>query len=240
MKRLFVLSLLFVTLLSSCRYFSGKRIRGNGQVKTETRSAGSFTDIDVSGAIDVYVRQDSVSSVKVETDENLLDYVEIAGNGSVLRIQPRKGTNLRPTHGIKVYVSNLAYKQFEASGACNIYGENKIKTAETLSIDLSGASDISMELAAPEVKVDATGAGKATLKGETRDLSLHGTGATDFRCYELLSENCRVRLSGAGEAQVFASVKLDVHVSGAADVKYKGNAAVVQEISGAGSVKKVD
>jgi hypothetical protein len=35
-------------------------------------------------------------------------------------------------------------------------------------------------------------------------------------------------------------VKLDVDVSGAADVKYKGNATVSQRVSGAGSVKKVN
>ena len=46
-------------------------------------------------------------------------------------------------------------------------------------------------------------------------------------------------MSGAGDAEVFASVKLDVEVSGASDVKYKGNAAVSQDVSGAGSVKKV-
>jgi len=55
-----------------------------------------------------------------------------------------------------------------------------------------------------------------------------------------MAENTQVELSGAGDAQVFASVKLDVRVSGAADVKYKGNATVSQSVRGAGSVKKVE
>ena len=46
-------------------------------------------------------------------------------------------------------------------------------------------------------------------------------------------------MSGACDAEVFASVKLDVKASGASDVKYKGNAAVSQHVSGAGNVKKV-
>jgi hypothetical protein len=33
---------------------------------------------------------------------------------------------------------------------------------------------------------------------------------------------------------------LDIEASGSSDVKYKGNAAVSQNISGAGSVKRVD
>jgi hypothetical protein len=49
-----------------------------------------------------------------------------------------------------------------------------------------------------------------------------------------------VAISGAGSAEVYASVKLDATVSGAGNVNYKGNASEVnQHVSGAGSVKKV-
>jgi len=90
------------------------------------------------------------------------------------------------------------------------------------------------------VETGSSGAGSISLKGETKDFSVDGSGSTDIHCFELLAENTSVELSGAGDAQVYASVKLDVHVSGAADVKYKGNANLTKEISGAGSVKKVD
>jgi Putative auto-transporter adhesin, head GIN domain len=54
-------------------------------------------------------------------------------------------------------------------------------------------------------------------------------------------ENTKVDISGAGSAQVFASVKLDAEVSGAGSVTYKGNAVnVSQHVSGVGSVNKVN
>lgn len=93
---------------------------------------------------------------------------------------------------------------------------------------------------APKVEADLSGAGSLTLSGQTKDFNVDGAGSTDIKCFDLQSENTDIKLSGAGDANVFASVKLDVRVSGAADVKYKGNATVSQEISGAGSVKKVD
>jgi hypothetical protein len=56
-----------------------------------------------------------------------------------------------------------------------------------------------------------------------------------------MAENTKVDISGAGSAEVFASVKLDAHVSGAGKVRYKGDAAnVQQQVSGAGSVKKAE
>ena len=78
-------------LFSSCRQIFAKRIRGNGNITTQTRSAGSFNSIDVSGSIDVYIKQDSAPSVKVETDDNLQQYVETFRDGDVLRIKTQEG-----------------------------------------------------------------------------------------------------------------------------------------------------
>ena len=50
-----------------------------------------------------------------------------------------------------------------------------------------------------------------------------------------------MEISGAGSAQVYASVRLNAEVSGAGSVDYKGGAPVGdQHVSGAGSVHKVE
>lgn len=240
MKRTFILAVFSVLFFSSCREVFGKRIRGNGVTQAESRSVSQFSNIKVSGAIDVYVRQDSVSSVKVEADENLQQYIMVENDGSTLDIYPKQGVNLKPSKTIKVFVSAPAFSHFRASGACDIFSENKITSLENIEINLSGASDVKMEVKAPKVDASLSGAGTITLKGETRDFEVDGSGSTDIKCYDLMAENTKVRLSGAGDAEVFASVNLDVRVSGAADVRYKGNATVSQHVSGAGSVKKVN
>lgn len=240
MKRIFLFLISAMLLLTSCSNFMGKRVRGNGKMGSEARTASSFNGVKVSGAIDLYVSTDSTVSIKVDGDENLLNYVIIENDGDMLRIRTKSGINLRPTRGIRVYISAPSYSRLEASGACDIFTENKIISKGTLNVDLSGASDAKLDVNAPGVNVDVSGAGSVTLKGETRDFSVDGSGSTDIKCFELLAENTRVDISGAGNAEVFASVKLDVDVSGAADVKYKGNATVSQRVTGAGSVKKID
>ena len=240
MRRFIILTILFSMLLGSCHFIGGKRIRGNGKITTQSRTVNAFTSVDVRGDIDVYVKQDTVVSVKIEADENLLQYVQLTVENSTLDIREERGFNLKSTRGIKVYVSGPSFKHFEASGACDIFSENQLNSTEPISIDLSGACNAKMDLKTPAINVDMSGAGKITLKGETKDFDVDGSGATDVRCFELMTENSRVEMSGAGDAEVFASLKLDVHVSGAADIKYKGNAAVSQKVSGAGSVKKVE
>jgi hypothetical protein len=239
MKKVFIFSALTILIFSSCRQVFGKRIRGNGSVKTETRNISVFKAIEVNGAIDVYFKQDSLVSVKVETDENLQEYVEVYVENNTVVVEPKDGSNLKPSKSIKVYVSGSFVESLEASGASSIVTENKV-TVEALTVSLSGASDAEVKIKSPKVNVDLSGASTAIISGETKDLKVECSGASKAKCYDLLSENVNADISGASDAQVFASIKIDAKVSGASDLKYKGNAAITQDVSGAGSVKNVE
>src|SRR5437762_11836200 len=104
MRHIFIAALSFLVLFSSCREIFSKRIRGNGNIVTQSRSTGNFNSIHVSGNIDVYASQDSSTSVKVETDENLQEYIEVINDGNTLRIHPKDGYNPRSGRTIKVFV----------------------------------------------------------------------------------------------------------------------------------------
>ena len=243
MKRIilfFSTSLILWFILSSCGQVFGERVRGNGNIQSETRQVDEFSGVDISGAIDLYVKQDSVRSVKIEADENLMGYIEVINIGNKLVVRPEKGYNLKPSRSIKVWVSSPTFRRFEASGACDIISENKISADGELYIDMSGSCHVEMEINAPKIYADLSGSCNLDLKGETKEFEIDGSGSTDVRSMELMAENVKVGISGSGSAEVFASIKLDVSVSGSGDVRYKGNATVNQRISGSGSVKKVE
>lgn len=241
MKKILLLAAIIVVTTSSCRYMWGKKVKGNGSISSTERSVSSFKNVDVSGAIELYVAQGDTKPVKIETDENLLQYIEVEQEGNRIIIKSRDGYNLRPTNKIKVYVTSPVYNDIDVSGASNINGAGRITNTEAMKMDVSGAGDINMEINAPSISADISGAGAVNLKGETKTFDLTLTGAGKAHCYELLSETTKVDISGAGDADVFASVKLDAQVSGAGSVTYKGGATnVAQQVSGAGSVKKVE
>jgi Putative auto-transporter adhesin, head GIN domain len=241
MKKLLLLLAVVAVTTSSCRYMWGKRIKGDGNIKTEEHAVSSFKNVEVSGAIDLYVSQGDLKPVKIETDANLLQYIEVIQEGDKIIVQTKTGVNLRPTDKIKVYVTSPVYNDIDVSGASNINGQNKIINPENLKMEVSGAGDINMEVNAPAIRAEVSGAGSVNLKGETKRFDLELTGASKAHCFDLLSETTSVDISGAGDADVYASVKLDAEVSGAGSVAYKGAATSVnQHVSGAGSVKKVD
>jgi hypothetical protein len=240
MRQIFIIAVSSLLLFSSCREIFAKRIRGTGNITTQTRSAGEFNSIDVSGNINVYARQDSSSSIRVEADENLQQYIETIDEGNVLRIKTQAGYNLRSSRPIKVYVSSAAFKKFEASGACDIFSEGKITSSSDIDFDLSGSCNVTMDVNAPKISVDMSGAGTIKLKGETKDFRIQGSGSTDIKCLDLLAETVDLDISGAGDAEVYASSKLTGTISGAADVRYKGAAQTDIHTSGATSVRKID
>jgi hypothetical protein len=241
MKSFSLILLLGVLMLNSCIYVGGKRTRGNGNIVTEERSVGNFDKVEVRGAIDVYVSQGSAGPVKIEADENLQKYILVEESGGRLVVKTKNGYNLRPSKKMKVYVSAPHYTELKVSGSCNIIGENKITSPDRLSLGVSGAGDIKMEADAPQVEARISGSGNVDLKGNTRDFDLQLSGAGKARCYELLSENTEVDISGAGSAEVYASVRLDAKVSGAGNVRYKGDGSIGENrVSGAGSIKKAE
>jgi len=235
------MALLFLTVLSSCYFLGGRRVKGNGNITTETRNVSEFDKVEVSGAVELYVSSGETQPVKIETDENLIKYIEVEQHGGTLEIKTRRGYNLRPTQKVIVRVSSPNYSKISVSGASNIVGQNKIIARQRLEMHVSGAGDINADVDAPELQSSISGSGDVNLMGQVRDLELEISGAGDAKCFDMKAENTKVHISGAGSADVYASVSLDAHVSGAGSVSYRGGASkVTRHLSGAGSVKKVD
>jgi len=237
----FLVAFLSVLVFSSCHYFGGKRVVGNGQIVTRDHNVGSFQRVEVGGAIEVYIKQDSSQQpVKVETDENLQDLIEISVANGVLHISTAYRYNLEPSKQVKVSVAAPIFNGLVVSGASHLYSENRLTSTESMDIDLSGASELKLDIKAPRINSQISGASTAVISGETRDFVASGSGASHYKCFDLMTENTSVDLSGACNADVFASVKLDVEASGASGVKYKGAAALKQDLSGASGISKVD
>jgi len=239
MNRLLLIAACSLITLSSCHWVF-HQIHGSGNVVTDSRTFSNFTGVEVGSAIELYVKQDSAYSVKVETDDNLQQYIEIDQSENTLRIRERRNVNLRPTGAIKVYVSAPQFTYLDVSGASRIIGQNVLSNSSRLDIGLSGASSGELELKTPQVKAGISGASTIMLTGETKDLSIEASGASGAKCFGLLSENADVDASGASHAEVYGSVKINAIASGASDVYYKGAGAITKDESGAGSVRKAD
>lgn len=233
------LLLVSALILSSCHYIMGERISGNGHIVSEQKNVGSFNSIDASGQVTVHVRQDASASVKIETDQNLQSYLDVFTEGNTLVIRTKQGFHLDPSKDIIAYVNAPVFRNIELSGQCDIIGDSPISGNEPLSLHVSGQGDINLEVRVPKISTEISGQGNVALKGQVTDFEASVSGQGDVKCFDLITDNTTLDISGDSDIEVTANKQLNIEASGSSSVRYKGNANVNQNISGAGSVKKV-
>jgi hypothetical protein len=79
-----------------------------------------------------------------------------------------------------------------------------------------------------------------TLGGSTVDLRLDASGACKFRGFDLTTDYCNAKASGASDIRITVNKELSVNASGASDIDYKGT-GLIRDVrtSGASKISKV-
>ncbi len=230
-----VVLILSMTMQSSCSY-AFKGIKGDGDVIKNQREISSFNGIDVGGAFKVFLTQGSIEKLEVEADANLMDVIKTEVKGGTLYISTKE--DIRDYEALNIYLTFKEIDEMEISGACQVTGEGKF-TFSDLEMDCSGASTVELKLSANTMELDCSGASNMTLYGSVQKVEMDVSGASHFDAYDLEVENYEIEVSGAASAKIFVSGELSAEVSGAAHLKYKGDARIIHhDVSGAASMKK--
>lgn len=211
--------------------------KGNGAIQKEERSINSFSEIEVSGAYNIILSQDSVTSLMVETDSNLLDFIITRNEGSKLIIENNE--SLSPSKETNIYISTPNINAINISGASDIKSVGHVYT-ERMLIVMSGASEIKLNLTAKDLSFEVSGAAILKLSGEADNVTADISGAAEINAFELKTKNFSLSESGSGSADLYVTDKLVIDISGAATVRYKGNPEIDQEVSGAGHLYSAD
>ncbi|HEU4471747.1 MAG TPA: head GIN domain-containing protein [Flavisolibacter sp.] len=239
MKMFPVFTFFLLAIQFSCTNMGGEKITGNGQITTQQRKVAAFTDVEIHGGIKVHLRQDTLAPVRLETDANLMEYVEVESEGGTLVIKPKSNYNLDPSREVIVYISAPSYKKIDLSGASGLVSDNTIAGAGELLLECSGASAMRLEVNMSELNIDLSGSSEIELKGQAREVDANLAGASMMRGFDLVAINASIDLSGSSEAEVYANENLDAQASGASELRYKGAAKVESKTSGSSSVNRV-
>ena len=228
-----------IILLASFMLVSCHRITGSGNIITEKRNPGRFSGVSTSSGIDVELKIGEQMEVTVESDDNIIKYVETKIRDGVLRIRFEDGLSLTSTH-VKVYVTAPAIKSLKASSAGSIMVNDVIQSDEKISIQASSSGNIIVEVEAPEVKASASSGADIAITGKTRDYKADASSGATIKSGNLLSERTTVTASSGATANVHASVSLDARASSGASIRYRGGGNAQKRESSGGSVTKIE
>ncbi len=217
-----------------------KKIKGSGNVKTETREISDFDELRVGGAFSVVLKKSSSNSVILEMDDNILQYVETKVSGGTLKIKTQSDINIQNSTKLKVTVNYTSLNHIDISGACNLSSED-VLVSDDIICELSGAGKLEIEIKSKKFSADVSGAGSMVVSGESSFQRLDLSGAASYKAYDLITAESVVHASGASSARVNVTKKLDAHASGASSIRYKGSPGEKDiHKSGAASIDGID
>lgn len=224
-----------VMSFSSC-----EKIKGKGDIVTETRYTSGYTGISLAVSATVYYTQDSLSSLEVSGQQNVLDRLITHVEGNQLVIKLKKGVNLGTHEPIVLYISSPDVSSLDISGSGNLYTNNGWK-GDDLSVNISGSGNLSVSsIEANRFHANISGSGDIqVLSGQAgwEELKISGSGTIDVR--GVTASQVYTTTSGSGDTYVHAESLLDVTISGSGNVYYLGTPVINTHISGSGNIRRL-
>ena len=197
-----------------------------GKVVTIDILTVGFNEIDLSGAVRLEYKQDSIYSVQVYGNEKAIEAYTITSEDDELVASLKEGTGSinKNTPAITLRITAPFITEIQASGATDIILKDIISQDKELDINIGGAGNVKMDnlCLTENLEVITTGAANLVGRVECRKLKLKMSGAGSGNL-DINSKQARLTLSGAvnvtvsGECHDFAYA-----ATGSSSVKKEG------------------
>jgi hypothetical protein len=226
MKKLFLFAL--VCVLSTAVFAQENR----------SFSVSGFDRLSMGSAFKIDVKQGKQYSITATGESDDVKDLEAKVVSGVLRVG-YKGNNWnkrRKTVNINIVMPSLEGIDFSGASKAVV---NKFVGVKQMAIEVSGASQVTMDFSAPKVTFELSGASSLAITGQGDILHGEVSGASSFKGESFPAKEVNIDASGASSAYVVASNAVHADASGASRIRYSGSAKDIHSnTSGASSVKR--
>lgn len=217
---LFLLPVIFAGCKSKCVDDLGIHVTRDRQLKP-------FNEIGVSGPLRLVMRQDSSFKVSVTADSAAIDLVSAVVKGDRLELSMDK-SKYCGKDSVIINAGIGALKKITAKGAGHIYTSSAIHVGE-LELDLSGATQLMMEVNAAKLITSTDGAASLTFIGQTGSHQLKIKGALQMNAFAFVAGGYDINSQGVSKLQINVLNDLKIKTSGSSDISYKGSPKNISE-----------
>jgi hypothetical protein len=262
---LMILALLAIPALA-CQVATGginiggtRAINGSGDVVEEQRLVSDFTQVEVANQGNLFIEIGETEQLRIEAEDNLLEYIETEVRNGKLTFRTANGVNLRTQEPINYYLTakeldsiaisssgdveapDLAADQFsivvQSSGNLTT-GEI---TSERIDIRIGSSGDVDIEgLNSEFLEVRISSSGNLTIHtGSVIEQEIGISSSGDYEAKDLSSSVADVDLSSSGSVTIRVSESLRAELTSSGDVRYLGNPTVNSRTSSSGEVIQI-
>jgi hypothetical protein len=222
-----LLGILVAVLLVGCSGYSRTAsvprvdgIAGSGRLVTQQFALSGFTGIEARSAFKVDVFQSDSYQVSVTADDNVMGSVEVGVAEGKLTLSMRPGSYVRTTYRASVGMPSLRSLELSEATTATI---SEFKSADSLKIQLQGASKLTGRVEARQVSLVPREASVVTLGGTAESLNVESSGASEANLGDLAVGSASVSLREASRATVNVVGGLDADLRAASTLYYVGN-----------------
>ncbi|MGD8475232.1 MAG: DUF2807 domain-containing protein [Anaerolineae bacterium] len=215
-----------------------KLVVGSGNVIKESRPVSGFRAVELAGPGELFIQQGQEESLRVEAEDNLIQYFtsEVVDGTLKIGLRGRVGMNTKQT--MRFYVTAKHLDTIIVSSLATVTA-SALETAQ-LTVRVGDGGRVKIEtLMADRLVVHVDGLSSLSIaSGEVGEQDLTVLGGA-YEAEGLQSARASARLAGLGSATVRVSEHLQVDIQEGGTVQYAGNPIIEQEISGLGQLKRI-
>jgi hypothetical protein len=208
----------------------------------EVIPVSGFNGIQFKSVGKIMLSQGDTDSVTIEADSEVRARIHAEVKDSVLWIT--QDTDWKDWTGFRLIDKGMTtfhivmkdIKSVAISGVANI--DCASVKSDVLGLTLSGPGTITFgSVKADTINVEISGVGSIDIAGTCTDQNITLSGAGNYQGSRMESARTIIKLSGVGNAKVWANESLDATLSGAGGIEFYGAAKVNQKVSGLGVIK---
>mgnify|MGYP000527351014 CR=1 FL=1 len=230
-----LISILLALFISSCSFNTGSGVGGNGIVTKDTRNTPEkFTIISTTEGLNVYITQANVTSIHVEADENIIDFIKTDIKNGKLSIHTSENIGFATK---KIHVTLPLITELKSSSGANVIVKNVIETNK-IALNASSGSNIKLEITAHEIKAKSSSGANIRISGNTNNLFTNASSGSNIKAKKLITKTCNAAASSGSGISLNVSEDLRANAYSGGAISYTGNADVEKNKSVSGSITK--
>ena len=229
-----------ILLSFSCKKSGTNCMTSAGKVISENRSSEDFDSILLIGYVNLYLTQDSINSVTVESGQNIIDGIITEVNNHLLTIKNINECNWLRSYNVpinvRVSLRNLQKLTYESSG--NVYSTNQIVSNNLTIVSWGGCGTIDLSINVEEgFFILQQGTVNYKLRGHCSISSVYAGDFGPFDCRDLTTGYTFVTNRGSNDCYINVSQYLDATINSIGNIYYRGTPdSIITHINGSGKV----
>ena len=230
-----------ITLVTVAAFAQEKTVVADANAQQRTVS-GSFSAIDVSNGVDLYLTQGNEESVAVSaSDEKYMErFKTVVENGTLKIYYDNKGINLtgNDKRKLRAYVSFKTLEKLHASAGADVKIQGSLDLAD-LDVKFTSGASFNGKVKAKALTVEQNSGSSINISGSAEKIKVDVSSGAIFKSYDLTVDYCDAKASSGGSVRVTINKELSAKANSGGGVKYKGDAVIKEiNVNSGGSVKK--